>query len=313
MADLEACRAFGERFGWPTGRVIAEYPTQWIRLAYRHIDESSLQPVKKKSLKTRLNRMRRHLIRRAATDWHGDTPWVAQALLEHGRAPFRAIVTGGGGPVVDPVISWDTDDTEAGLWSVPSGVTVRSPEAIADGLALLAAGARRLLLVDPHFDPTAARFTATLRAMLVRLGQLPVRGTLPNVELHILLGSRRELRELDAEARRKRAEIYLSNCAQRLAPLIPANLQFSVVVWAEREHGQSFHNRYALTEHGGIALGTGLDAATDGRSETDDLHRLTRDQHQTRWASLTTTSATYDQLAEIFLIAGSAAPLTSLA
>lgn len=311
LADPNASSALTERFGWPKGRLIAEYPSKWLRYAHQAIEGSPALPVQKYRLKRRLELLGRHLVRRAATRWDANSAWFIQALAEHERVSFHAIVTAGRGADAAASISWEADDPDVGLWAVPGGVTSRSADAIADEVFLLAASASRVLLVDPHFDPCAGRFTATLQAILVRLGRPPVRGPVPIVELHTSLGNARQLGELDAEGRRKLCNTYLGNCSHRLPLVVPADVKLSVTVWAAREGGQGYHNRYVLTEHGGIALGTGLDAGRAGANESDDLHRLTKEQHERHWANLTTDAGPYDLVAGPVPIRGSAPPLYS--
>lgn len=311
LADPNAARALSERFGWPKGRLIAEYPRRWVRLAYEAVERSSELQVEKHRRKRRLELLSRHLIRRSGTSWDAGRAWLDQALAEHGRASFRAIVTATGEADSAPKIGWDPDDPDAGPWAVPGGVTSRTPEALADAVNLLAKCATRLLLVDPHFTPSETRFTSTVKAILAALARPPDRGAAPAVEIHTLLGSPRELRDLDTSVRHERAMTYLGNCRHLLSPIVPADLQLSVTVWAERPNGQPFHNRYVLTEHGGIGLGTGLDAGRDGSDETDDLYRLTTEQHARRWAELTSGVGQYDLVAGPARIEGTAAPLHS--
>jgi hypothetical protein len=50
----------------------------------------------------------------------------------------------------------------------------------------------------------------------------------------------------------------------------------------QRAGGERLHNRYILTDLGGIAFGVGLDDGGDG--ETDDLSLMDRAQYELRWS-----------------------------
>ena len=58
---------------------------------------------------------------------------------------------------------------------------------------------------------------------------------------------------------------------------IPAGLSVTLFQWQERPGGQKLHNRYILTDLGGVSFHHGLDAGADG--ETDDITRLDREQY----------------------------------
>ena len=50
----------------------------------------------------------------------------------------------------------------------------------------------------------------------------------------------------------------------------------------QKAGGERLHNRYILTDLGGVAFGIGLDDGNDG--ETDDLILMDRAQYELRWS-----------------------------
>jgi hypothetical protein len=50
----------------------------------------------------------------------------------------------------------------------------------------------------------------------------------------------------------------------------------------QRQGGERLHNRYVLTDLGGVLLGGRLDVG--GAGESDDLLLLTREQYEQRWS-----------------------------
>ena len=70
-----------------------------------------------------------------------------------------------------------------------------------------------------------------------------------------------------------------------------------VFVWAEGRGGK-LHNRYVLTEVGGIAVQTGLDRSPPRSSHTDDLTVLSKEQHKARWAEYSASSSVFRLLAD---------------
>jgi hypothetical protein len=69
--------------------------------------------------------------------------------------------------------------------------------------------------------------------------------------------------------------------AARLAERIPAGLTVEFRRWRERPCGEKLHNRYLLTDIGGVSFGIGLDEGSSG--ETDDIALLVRSGYLIRW------------------------------
>ena len=86
-------------------------------------------------------------------------------------------------------------------------------------------------------------------------------------------------RAVDAEAALTTARLLA--CERHLSPMLQQHVECRVFAWAETRNGVRMHNRYVLTEVGGIAAQHGLDSG--GAGETDDLTVLSAEQHRARW------------------------------
>ena len=60
----------------------------------------------------------------------------------------------------------------------------------------------------------------------------------------------------------------------------------------ERLGGQRLHNRYILTDVGGLIFGVGLDDG--GAGEIDDVSLMDRSQYELRWSQHATESRAFD-------------------
>ena len=89
------------------------------------------------------------------------------------------------------------------------------------------------------------------------------------------------------------------------------NTTFEFVRWQQRHGSDRLHNRYVLTDVGGVSLGVGLDEGKEG--ETDDISLLTREQFLKRWAQYVDNDGTFDCVDCPTKILGtrSATPVTS--
>lgn len=69
----------------------------------------------------------------------------------------------------------------------------------------------------------------------------------------------------------------------------------------ERQHGEKLHNRYILTELGGVGFPAGLD---EKPRATDDPWLLTREQHEVRWSQYAGRPPAFDQPEDEITIVG---------
>ena len=70
----------------------------------------------------------------------------------------------------------------------------------------------------------------------------------------------------------------------------------------ERSGQEKLHNRYILTELGGVSLGVGLDEGQDGA--TDDLVLLDRGVYYERWKQYASDPPAFDLLEEAVEVTG---------
>lgn len=66
----------------------------------------------------------------------------------------------------------------------------------------------------------------------------------------------------------------------------------AVLVLSQRTRGDRLHNRYILTDIGGLVFGTGLDEGAD--NETDDVTLMDRVQYELRWSQHATEPMAFE-------------------
>jgi hypothetical protein len=71
---------------------------------------------------------------------------------------------------------------------------------------------------------------------------------------------------------------FKSTCEKYLPRIIPAGLTLLVRRWENRKGGDKLHNRYILTDVGGVEFGVGLDEGDPGT--TDDITLLSADSYR---------------------------------
>ncbi len=98
------------------------------------------------------------------------------------------------------------------------------------------------------------------------------------------------------------ARDYTDHVKEFYDKIIPVGLQVILYRWQQRSGGQKLHNRYILTDLGGVSFQHGLDAGKKG--ETDDITRLELDQHVFHCKQYDPTAPTFDQAADPLVITG---------
>ncbi len=185
---------------------------------------------------------------RAGAPYDPSKPWIENALAEHGRRPFRAIVadTGPGQGIVDA----NTVDDRNELWRVDSGaMLMRQPAALADALALLLVASTRVVIVDPFFRADQPDKTAPLAAFCAALA-----GSGAAVEVHFGDNPRSYV-------------LSMADAARYLPLRLPAGFRVTLRCWRERAGGARLHNRYLLTDIGGVQFGDSIEVGDPGHED----------------------------------------------
>ena len=75
---------------------------------------------------------------------------------------------------------------------------------------------------------------------------------------------------------------FFEASARQMAARLPSSISVEFARWEQRDGGDLIHNRYVLTDLGGVSFGVGIDAGRDG--ETDDVQLLAPATYARRWA-----------------------------
>jgi hypothetical protein len=157
------------------------------------------------------------------------------------------------GTDLDDTVDYDNLDSSDSrlLWKASRSAIVRRDAAqMAKAVTVPLKRCGRVLFVDKHFGPENARHRKPFEQFMRVLAERD--GRLPEVELHI-----------GANAERGFCE---SECQKRLAGSFSTELRIRVVRWNPGD----LHNRFILTDCGGVAFLEGLDEF-DGAGREEDV------------------------------------------
>lgn len=251
-ANWETFRYLIEKFGFDKGRLISRLPIKWERKVIQAAKEAKISDIKLKSMVERLKNTSKQRSAHFGRSYISSDTWLENATREHHARPFRAIIFAGEIRPCNEVLCPDECDEDNNLFSAPISQNImRSADSMADALLPLAATAKEIDMVDPYFDLRQDKgdYVSPLATLLSKLSVLKFPGKI--IRIHYR-----------THESRPPADILLSKVPQLTRGIIPVGYTIQLYEWAEIEGGEDFHDRFFLTNTGGVMIGAGLSAVT---------------------------------------------------
>lgn len=258
--DRSTQRLILEAFRFGNGRVPACLPAKWTKQALGVWDGAD--DSEKKRLEVFVEALWKLKSKRQATDaWNGQArSWIENVLLEHQRRPFHAIVSPGAVVQCLDVVNTDVDLGE-GKWRVARTIRVpRSGAALAEAVGPILYASPNIIIVDPVFKPEK-RFADALGCLLAASAK-PKQST----TIQVLM------RETPKDPPWCNIEREFNGLSKK----VPAGVSLELVYVEQAKVSSRLHNRFILSDVGGIMLGDSIDEGDEG--EYNDL-ALMDEQH----------------------------------
>jgi len=264
LSNWKDFRYFTEKFGFSEGRLISRFPKGWKTAVHTLLSKCDVHECSEMELK-RVESLLfekdsdglpffddRMLPRRH--EWNPEEKvWLKNAEAEHGERPFRAILAKDNPRGRNYVLLGDKVEKDTPLFRIEEAPsTPRSAQKMANLVGPVLQIAKEILLIDPHFGPENKRhrdMASALLAAAVRERTTP----LPCVEIHT--------------SGKADAKFFSENARKHLPHLIPEGMKVRLVRWAVRDPHDRFHNRFILTDRGGLKFGDGLDNKGGGKDQ----------------------------------------------
>ena len=272
-SDRKVGRYFADKFGLGSPRIVSRYPKRWKKLVWNAWEQlpTGKTEIDHARMTELIEQLSEAMVKRTNTIAPTGKSWLNDTTEEHRRVPFHAILARRG-PIGHPAtLAADNIDERTPLWTAPRGVTIpRKAVAIADAVGSMLRIAMDVTFVDPYFAPHHQRFRNVLEACLKAC-------------FRERAGGPPRIRILSSDKNGAAQAFFGSGCRRHLPRVIPPNQEVTIRRLKERPGGDRLHNRYILTDLGGVSFGVGLDEAEAANGATDDLHLLDRDQYEARW------------------------------
>ena len=253
--DWNTFRYLIEKFGADKGRLISRLPNKWERKVIKAAKDADVPNMKLHSMVERLNGAK-HKVGDFSRLYDHEASWIVNAVREHGGRPFRAILCSDSATPCAEALAPDDCSDEHPLFSSPiSRDVARTADEIASALHLFAVVTHEIDIVDPYFDlrPAKGNYIGPFAALLAKIAS-----TTPSPKV-----IRVHFRSHES---RPPSDILARQATAHISGLLPLGYCLELYEWSEVPGGEDLHDRFFLTEFGGLMIGAGISA--EGPAET---------------------------------------------
>ena len=280
LSDIHHCRTIFDNFKPERGKLIADVPRKWQQEAFRAINRmpsEQCRPVMRKTLKGHLDRLMKEALcsNRQTPQWDRKVEsWLAHALAAQGAQPYAAILAADTSR--EPVCTYALGDlflSAPECWNALTEIAVpRTAQDIVEALMPLFRISKQIMLIDRHLYPGEVRARRVLREIIRRVPEYNFGRGVSKITLHVS-DHRQDMQ---------------SSMVQHLLPHLPRGLEVACCAWPKATE----HDRFAVTDVGGIQLGAGFDERThDGTQQV--LMSLIDNQQRRRLLATFSSEPTY--------------------
>jgi len=255
-----------EAFGIDQGRLISEYPRKrkWTQVARQLISQHARDESERNALIELLIALeKRALYDRQSAIWDDNKGWTENAVDEHSRRQFRAILNHK--PTEQADVTTIADTWKVPQWKSPPSLSVtRSARQMVDAALPLIHLSKVLVLIDRNFEPADARFSKVLIEFARRLQEQAHAPKILQIKYVTTY-----------ESNNRTIGQFESECKAILHTRIPAGISVKFIIKAKR----LLHDRFVLTDRGCLQYGIGLDEGDGDVLVT----RLSNDNFMDEW------------------------------
>jgi hypothetical protein len=280
-SERRAYRFVWDKFGIGTPRVLLDLPVAWEADVMTAAAGERLSELRMKRLDELLLTLRKGKVHRPRQAYKDAASWLENAEVEYRRLPFAAIIA-----MANPrrhsavIVETDLGDPKDPRWAVPTAATPpRTAPALAGAVTAMLANCAELHIVDPHFGPETRRHVAVLKALL-----------------RVAASSSGAAFKVTVHCSDKSTLSFFETSAASMSRWLPHGVTVSFKRWEQRPGGEKFHNRYLLTDIGGVTFGVGLD---EGKvTQTEDINLMNAAQYALRWSQFAGARVSLDLVDE---------------
>jgi len=279
-----------EKFGLGQSKIMSEFPKfkNW-RKQFKQA-AAGAQDFELQRITALFSLLVERRIIRDGFAYDGTISWLENAETENDRCPFLAILSSENPRKHKWVLS-PLSIKNSNLWKTEEqDYCPRISENMAQLVLPILSNCRELYFIDPHFGAENFRHRRPIEAFLKNMANNRFGKPLPDcIEIHT--------------SNKADSAFFIDTCLEKLPNLIPSGYCVRLKRWIARSGGELFHQRFILSDIGGVEVDPGLD---DGKAgESFKVMLLKRKMFEKHWQDFITAPA-YDLAEKSLEIVGKA-------
>lgn len=266
-------REFIHAFGIGQPRVLGGFPKfkNWKRLVLRSIPSTFSETASSRAIEL-VSAIGDSMVQRNMNEYDGTKDWDNNIKAETSKAAFdRIFVLSKSNSSIESAFEQkDIYNNPGQHWEFPLQVLVnRTADDMANAVANMLRLANHIIFIDPHIKISPDKLRP-ITAYIEKSLKDRVSNNKPLVEIMCDINSNRSP---TANALFRGISDYIGENIDKI--------ELSIKQLEELPSGEKLHNRYILTDIGGVSFGVGLDEQDE--AHTDEVTLLSKEAYMLRW------------------------------
>ncbi len=270
--DKNGYRFIKDKFGLGTSRMFLDIQkySKWKKKAYDAAQKNGLGDMELLRLQELFKLWEIPRVKNRLGCYDNTISWLTNSRKEYDRHPFAAIIASSN-PDKHPAVIVEEELGQGNdyRWECSAASTPRrNAKELAGSIRNMLENSSVLHLVDQYFSTHKLRHKEVLEEFL-------------NVAMYRC--KRQSHLDVTVHCNTDISYDHFNRGALELKKRLPKGIHLSFKRWKEAEGKESekFHNRYILSDLGGLVFGTGLDRGYG--NQTEDINLMDKEQYRKRW------------------------------
>lgn len=239
-----------DRFGTDKGRLISRFPKTWEKMVMTAAEKAKVSKPDRDRIEVRLKMEKRYKVVRSGRGYESKKNWMCNALREHDRESFQAIISCSEAIGCNEALRPRSVCDAQTLMVTRHNMYVFNPSELAEALLPIAKVSAEIDLVDPYFSHS----TKYIKMLKLLFSGLEKSRTSPEV-IRVHCGEKKPL---------PCAEFLDGYWKKHAGKVVPKGRRLEIHGWSKLLNGEYndelkyFHDRFFLTDIGGIQSGIGF-------------------------------------------------------
>ncbi len=238
-----------EKFGLGQPKIMSEFPKfkNWRKQFKRAA--AGAQDFELQRITAFFSLLTEKRIHRDGFSYDGTISWLENAETENERCQFQAILASENPRQYGNVLTQGAIKTHP-LWKInEQDFCPRIAQKMAQLVSAMLSNCLEVHFIDPHFGPENTRHLRPLKAFLKEMADNRRGRPQGCIEIHT--------------SDKADADFFKDHCQEKLPNIVPSGYRVKLKRWIQRPGGVKLHERFILTNIGGVKVGPGLDDGHD--------------------------------------------------